>query len=188
MESTELKAELPEPKITDSDAVKQTYFNQANRDVAILCNHQRSISKSHGAQMDKLEETLTKLKIEKKRQQAHLNLIKKGKTPVSPKKAKKKVAAADKKTKAPPKLSNDQAVLKKKIAALNKRIETTNSKIQIKDDNKAVALGTSKINYMDPRITVAWCKHAYLPLERVFNKGLLDKFPWAMEVESTWRF
>lgn len=26
------------------------------------------------------------------------------------------------------------------------------------DDNKQVALGTAKINYMDPRITVAWCK------------------------------
>jgi DNA topoisomerase-1 len=30
--------------------------------------------------------------------------------------------------------------------------------IRNKDDNKEVALGTSKINYMDPRISVAWCK------------------------------
>jgi hypothetical protein len=28
----------------------------------------------------------------------------------------------------------------------------------LKDTAKDVALGTSKINYMDPRITVAWCK------------------------------
>ncbi len=27
-----------------------------------------------------------------------------------------------------------------------------------KDELKTVALGTSKINYLDPRITVAWCK------------------------------
>lgn len=27
---------------------------------------------------------------------------------------------------------------------------------QVKEDLKTVALGTSKINYLDPRITVAW--------------------------------
>ena len=27
-----------------------------------------------------------------------------------------------------------------------------------KEDNKEVSLSTSKINYMDPRVTVAWCK------------------------------
>src|SRR5690349_3231217 len=26
------------------------------------------------------------------------------------------------------------------------------------DETKEVSLGTSKINYMDPRVTVAWCK------------------------------
>ena len=29
---------------------------------------------------------------------------------------------------------------------------------KVKEDLKTVALGTSKINYLDPRITVAWCK------------------------------
>ena len=48
--------------------------------------------------------------------------------------------------------------------------------------------GTSKINYMDPRITAAWCKKVELPIERVFQKSLLDKFPWAMDVKSTWKF
>jgi hypothetical protein len=28
--------------------------------------------------------------------------------------------------------------------------------MQVKEDLKTVALGTSKINYLDPRITVAW--------------------------------
>lgn len=28
--------------------------------------------------------------------------------------------------------------------------------VQVKEDLKTVALGTSKINYLDPRITVAW--------------------------------
>ena len=48
-----------------------------------------------------------------------------------------------------------------------------------KDENKTVALGTSKINYMDPRISVAWCKKVELPIERVFQSSLRDKFPWA---------
>jgi hypothetical protein len=30
--------------------------------------------------------------------------------------------------------------------------------VAVKEDLKTVALGTSKINYMDPRITIAWCK------------------------------
>ena len=57
-----------------------------------------------------------------------------------------------------------------------------------KDENKAVSLGTSKINYMDPRITVAWCKRNEVPIERVFPRALQDKFPWAMSVEESWKF
>jgi DNA topoisomerase I len=57
-----------------------------------------------------------------------------------------------------------------------------------KDENKSVALGTSKINYMDPRITAAWCKRVDLPIERVFAQTLRDKFPWAMVVPTTFRF
>ena len=48
--------------------------------------------------------------------------------------------------------------------------------------------GTSKINYMDPRITVAWCKAVECPIEKVFQDTLRKKFPWAMSVPSTWRF
>lgn len=38
---------------------------------------------------------------------------------------------------------------------------------QIKEDLKTVALGTSKINYLDPRISVAWCKRHEVPIEKV---------------------
>jgi len=41
-------------------------FNQANRQVAILCNHQRTVSKTHNEQMEKLNETLTFLQEQKK--------------------------------------------------------------------------------------------------------------------------
>jgi len=58
----------------------------------------------------------------------------------------------------------------------------------MKSENKEIALGTSKINYMDPRITVAWCKRMEVPIEKIFNKSLLDKFPWAMSVLPDFEF
>jgi hypothetical protein len=76
-----------------------------------------------------------------------------------------------------------------------KRIETWAEKIRKleldirnKDDNKEVALGTSKINYCDPRITVAWCKRSEVPIDRVFPKTLRDKFVWALSVPPDWQF
>ncbi len=60
--------------------------------------------------------------------------------------------------------------------------------IRNRDDNKEVALGTSKINYMDPRISVAWCKRCEVPIDKVFAKTLRDKFNWAMAVPPDWIF
>lgn len=53
------------------------------------------------------------------------------------------------------------------FAAIRKqKIANTELQIRNKNDNKEVALGTSKINYMDPRITVAWCKRNEVPIEK----------------------
>lgn len=38
--------------------------------------------------------------------------------------------------------------------------------IRDRDDNKEVSLTTSKINYMDPRVSVAWCKRHEVPVEK----------------------
>ncbi len=59
---------------------------------------------------------------------------------------------------------------------------------RVKDDLKTVALGTSKINYLDPRITVAWCKRNEVPMEKIFNKTLITKFFWAMDVAPDFKF
>lgn len=43
----------------------------------------------------------------------------------------------------------------------------------------------------DPRLTVAWAKKHSVPLEKLFSKTLITKFPWALaEVEANpeWRF
>ena len=80
---------------------KMVAYNEANRQVAILCNHQRSVSKAH--------------------------------------------------------------------------IKTTE-----------IALGTSKTNYIDPRISFAWSKKYNVPIHKVFNKSLQEKFQWASDVDADW--
>ncbi len=46
----------------------------------------------------------------------------------------------------------------KRIQEFKEKIEKHDLAMKNKDENKEVALGTSKINYIDPRVTVAWCK------------------------------
>lgn len=43
---------------------------------------------------------------------------------------------------------------------------------QVKEDLKTVALGTSKINYMDPRISIAWCKRNEVGWMRTRGRAL----------------
>ena len=40
------------------------------------------------------------------------------------------------------------------VDRLQQSLDKQNTMVQMKEDNKTVALGTSKMNYMDPRITV----------------------------------
>ena len=75
-----------------------------------------------------------------------------------------------------------------KIAQIEKRIDKAKEDMLQKDRLKNVSLGTSKINYNDPRITVAWCKRCDLEISRLFPKTLKDKFNWAMGVDGDWRF
>lgn len=45
-----------------------------------------------------------------------------------------------------------------------------------------------QLNYMDPRISVAFCKRNEVPIEKIFSKTLRDKFNWAMAVPPDWLF
>ena len=57
---------------------------------------------------------------------------------------------------------------KAQIAKLRDRVQKEELKMQAREDNKSVALGTSRINYMDPRITISWCKIKDVPIEKIF--------------------
>jgi len=235
--SDTLQNELPSEgeleNLTIQDKIVK--FNDANRQVSILCNHQRTVSGSMIKAFDNLGETLNRLKEQKAEMETWLSISEKArkKIPLKTKKGEgseidildaevKFIVGKAKKLKAEAKTHeekvqvtqlNEQAASKKRELStkkieeahlflnpptqdqIKKRIMSWAAKIQNKDvdlrdrqQNKEVALGTAKINYMDPRITVAWCKRNEVPIEKVFAKTLRDKFVWAMNAPPDWEF
>ena len=53
---------------------------------------------------------------------------------------------------------------------------------------ESLCLESSKFNYLDPRITVAWCKKHNVGLEKVFCQKLRDNFKWALDTEEDFVF
>nr|BAK32961.1 topoisomerase I [Ophiorrhiza ridleyana] len=156
-------------------AEKVAVYQHANKEVAIICNHQRTVSKSHSAQMSRLNEKIDELKTALEELKTDLSRAKKGKPP-------------SKDADGEPKRNLNPESLERKIAQTNAKIEKMERDKKTKEDLKAVALSTSKISYLDPRITVAWCKRQEVPIEKMFNKSLLAKFAWAMDVDPSFRF
>ncbi|XP_058729525.1 DNA topoisomerase 1 beta-like isoform X3 [Vicia villosa] len=118
--------------------------------------------------IDELQDVLKELKVD-------LDRARKGKSPTK---------SSDGKSKR----SLTPEVLEKKISQTNAKIQKMQRDMKTKEDLKTIALGTSKINYLDPRITVAWCKRHEVPIEKLFTKSLLAKFAWAMNVDPDFRF
>merc|ERR1712192_58318 len=143
-------------------AAKLVEYNRWNRDVAVLCNHQRAKPKTFDAQMEKSKAKLDELK--EKLKEA------------------KKIRKEAKK---------DKALLPKhqrNIDTYLNKIAVQEHAMQTKEDTATVSLGTSKLNYLDPRITVAWTKPEDVPINKIFAKTLVEKFEWATDVEGEWRF
>lgn len=113
-------------------AEKTLAYNRANRAVAILCNHQRTVPKGFEGQMEKLKVKITDKEALIKEQEKAL------------KKAKK---AGDEK---------EKDKIKKKLKTMKEQLDKLRVQETDKEENKQIALGTSKLNYLDPRITVAW--------------------------------
>lgn len=81
--------------------------------------------------------------------------------------------------------------LETSIEKINDRIKNLELQSADREGNKEVALGTSKINYIDPRLTVVFAAKANVPIEKFFSKTLRDKFKWAIESvggDETWEF
>lgn len=148
---------------------KKADYDRANKEVAVLCNHQRAVPKTHEKSMQKMLD-----KVEEATQ--NLESLKKDYA----------LAKANKPTQDGKNIAPD--VLKKRVDAAKAKLDKLQVTMNSKEELKTVALGTSKINYLDPRITVAWCKRVDVPIEKVFNKSLHGKFSWAMEVEPEFKF
>ena len=153
---------------------KVQFYTDANREVAILCNHQKTVTKNFDVQMEKMQDKLKE----------KLEMIVMLTTHLKTFKDKKAAAAIENEKKLP---TNEEST-KKAIVRTQTTVKNFEIKLKMKDDNKTVALGTSKINYMDPRITVAWCKSQEVPIEKIFPKALRSKFIWAMYTEPSWEF
>merc|ERR1712112_354328 len=150
---------------SDNVAAKMLSYNRANREVAILCNHQRAVPKTFDKSMENLAG-----KIEAK-QDAIKEAEKKFK---SAKKAYKNGGSQAEK-------SNLEKA-KKTIERLMEQLEKLEIQRTDRDENKTIALGTSKLNYLDPRISVSWCKKHEVPIEKVYNKTQREKFRWAIDM------
>ena len=74
------------------------------------------------------------------------------------------------------------------IKKIDAKINTCKLKKETKDKMKNVSLGTSKNNYIDPRIIFAFIKKFNIPEEKLFNKALLKRFEWARNVSKDYRF
>jgi len=238
--SDTLQNELPdaaEVRKMDTVGDKLVAYNEANRKVAILCNHQRTVSAAASTGLATLAERLDVLKHQKRELHKWKKLVAAGhaaKVPLLDKGASGTSAAASgdkaqaaverakqlknaaqsvedkiKATEAAEKaaqMRRDAQKLKqaeahkfakppasekdveKRIAQWTEKIKKAEIDLRNKEENKEVSLGTSKTNYNDPRISVAWCKRCGVPIERIFPKTLQDKFAWAMPVGPDWRF
>ncbi|KAJ5219354.1 uncharacterized protein N7498_001453 [Penicillium cinerascens] len=242
---------LQEMKATGTIPEKVKAYNDANRRVAILCNHKRTVTAGHANAMEKMSERIKGLRYQKWRLKMQMldlepNLKKKKgaafferdedldmewikehqtflieeQTQKIKKKFEKdnekRVADGEKEMKVS-ELNERLEVVKEmekkftkenksgkveaegrgptvekleaNITKLDHRIDTMSVQAQDKEDNKEVALGTSKINYIDPRLTVVFSKKFNVPIEKFFSKALREKFEWAIKsVDEDWEF
>lgn len=131
--SQTLQEQLDQLTPTDGSLEEKVLaYNRANRAVAILCNHQRSVPKTFDKSMESLQGKIAD-------KQKTLKQTKK--------EAKEAKKSGD--TKSLEKLQKKQKTLEQQL----KKLELA---AVDKEENKQIALGTSKLNYLDPRISVAW--------------------------------
>lgn len=142
----------------------QHEYEMANLKVAKLCNHQKLASNTSSVT---LEKTGTKIK-DLKKIMNRLKRLKKEKTEKGQK----------------------TTSINKKIVKLQEKIKLYRSKKMIQEGSKTLSTGTSKINYIDPRITIAFLKTNGLidNIDKFFNKTHQRQFIWALDIDKDYRF
>ena len=77
----------------------------------------------------------------------------------------------------------------KKIKLIDKKIKSKKTTINSKKTTQSVAIGTSLINYIDPRVIISWCKKNNMDLKNIYSDVLLKKFFWAISTtDENWDY
>lgn len=237
---------------TGTIAEKVVKYNAANREVAILCNHQKAVGRTHESTIEKIEDRIKTLKwkriiaqrklvsldssLKKKRKDLFVGMTEFNQKDLvaivnqhfaseierTTKRFERllemqKIEKVEPEKKVTKKDMNEKIQLlkqqrkdaieeaKKKvyegnvgttaeklivqIEKLTEQIGNTILNKQDKEANSNVALGTSKLNYIDPRLTVMFSKKYGVPLDKLFGKSMREKFKWAIEsADENWRF
>lgn len=150
-------------KKTDNSIEMKLKVNEVNEEVGKKLNHVKTETVKGKESFEKQKENVEKLEKEIKE---------------SKKKSKKgKLSKAE------------EAQLEKK----KERLKKMQAQLQIKKTGRKTAKGTSKANYIDPRIYFAWAKENNVDLDKVkfYTKTEMDKFKWAIDtIESSkkWKY
>ncbi len=70
----------------------------------------------------------------------------------------------------------------KKLTTIKNKITKKKDLIESKQDTLNIAISTSRTNYIDPRINVAWSKKYDLNLNKIYSAVLQRKFKWAIDM------
>ncbi|XP_078274872.1 DNA topoisomerase 1-like [Rhinoraja longicauda] len=164
--SITLQQQLKELTNPDENvAAKILSYNRANRAVAILCNHQRALPKTYEKSMQNLQ-----IKIDAKKDQIGLA------------RRELKSAKADYKVRRDEKYRKSMESKKKTLLRVEEQLMKLEVQATDREENKQISLGTSKLNYLDPRISIAWCKKWEIQVEKIYNKTQREKFAWAIDM------
>ncbi|KAL7415462.1 hypothetical protein BDY24DRAFT_383028 [Mrakia frigida] len=93
-----------------------------------------------------------------------------------------------KKVAKPKKSLGTVAAIEAAMKKLDEKITQAKMNAVDRQEGAEVSLGTSKINYIDPRVTVAWAKKNDVPVEKLLSKVLIEKFQWAVDTNGEWTF
>lgn len=181
-----LKKQKVDKNSTEVQKLEAIY--NANYAIAKELNHQKNIGKNQSNNEEKANTNLQNSKDK-------LKTLKKD--------AKVKLAHLDEQEKSfEEKYANMPQMLEAKKAALEnarKKIEEQLKKQEIRvsanelkakktSETADIALGTSLGNYADPRIIYSWCKDVDLPIKKVYNDSMQEKFAWAADTPADyWR-
>ena len=67
---------------------------------------------------------------------------------------------------------------------IKEKIKKLKDKKKEKIQTKNLSLSTSKINYIDPRITFYFSNEMKVPIDKLFTKTLIDKYMWAQDISE----